>query len=131
MPCARAISLARVSVDDPDSYALYAKGAFAAMQKYGARILARGGRSEALEGEARARNVILEFESYDQAKKYFTSPEYQEARRHRAGGVRRSGVTRGADAGRAIGAQGTERKGHAPIVAQRPAATTRAAARAP
>ena len=60
--------IARVSVDDPDTYALYAKGAFAAMQKYGARILARGGRSEALEGEARARNVILEFESYDQAK---------------------------------------------------------------
>jgi uncharacterized protein (DUF1330 family) len=78
--------IARVSVDDPDSYALYAKGAFAAMQKYGARILARGGRSEALEGEARARNVILEFESYDRAKAYFNSPEYQEARRHRVGG---------------------------------------------
>jgi uncharacterized protein (DUF1330 family) len=78
--------IARVSVDDPDSYALYAKGAFAAMRKYGARILARGGRSEALEGEARARNVILEFESYDRAKAYFNSPEYQEARRHRVGG---------------------------------------------
>jgi uncharacterized protein (DUF1330 family) len=78
--------IARVSVDDPEAYAVYAKGAFAAMKVYGARILARGGRSEALEGEARQRNVILEFESYDQAKKYFHSPEYQAARQHRVNG---------------------------------------------
>ena len=78
--------IARVSVDDPDAYAVYAKGAFAAMKIYGARILARGGRSEALEGPARQRNVILEFASYDQAKTYFNSPEYQAARQHRANG---------------------------------------------
>ncbi len=78
--------IARVTVNDPDAYAHYAKGAYAAMQKHGARILARGGRSEALEGEARARNVILEFESYEKAKAYFNSPEYQDARKHREGG---------------------------------------------
>jgi uncharacterized protein (DUF1330 family) len=78
--------IARVTVDDPESYAAYAKGAFGAMQKYGARILARGGRHEALEGEARARNVILEFESFDRAREYFNSPEYQAARQHRVGG---------------------------------------------
>ena len=78
--------IARVSVDDPESYAVYAKGAFAAMQNYGARILARGGKSEALEGPSRPRNVILEFESYDQAKAYFNSPEYQAAREHRVNG---------------------------------------------
>lgn len=78
--------IARVSVDDADAYAIYAKGAFAAMQKYGARILARGGKSEALEGTARPRNVILEFESYERAKEYFTSPEYQAARQHRLAG---------------------------------------------
>jgi uncharacterized protein (DUF1330 family) len=78
--------IARVSVDDPDSYAVYAKGAFAAMKIYGARILARGGKAEALEGPSRPRNVILEFDSYDQAKAYFFSPEYQEARKHRVNG---------------------------------------------
>ncbi len=82
----KAYIIARVTVDDTVSYAEYAKGAFAAMQKYGARILARGGRSEALEGEIRPRNVILEFESYEQAKRYFTSPEYQAARKHREAG---------------------------------------------
>jgi uncharacterized protein (DUF1330 family) len=82
----KAYIIARVTVSDTGSYAEYAKGAFQAMRKYGARILARGGRSEALEGEARARNVILEFESYDQAKAYFNSPEYQAARALRVGG---------------------------------------------
>jgi uncharacterized protein (DUF1330 family) len=83
---AKGYIIARVSVDDPESYAVYAKGAFAAMQKYGARILARGGRSESLEGPSRPRNVILEFESYERAKEYFTSPEYQAAREHRLNG---------------------------------------------
>lgn len=78
--------IARVTVDDPDAYALYAKGAFGAMQTYGARILARGGKAEALEGPSRPRNVILEFESYEKAKAYFTSPEYQAARQHRVNG---------------------------------------------
>jgi uncharacterized protein (DUF1330 family) len=78
--------IARVSVDDPESYAVYAKGSFAAMQKYGARILARGGKAEALEGPSRPRNVILEFESYEQARNYYNSPEYQAARKHRVNG---------------------------------------------
>lgn len=77
--------IARVSVQDSAAYAEYAKGAGEAMKIYGARVLARGGRHEALEGEARARNVIIEFDSFEQAHKYFHSPEYQAARRHRDG----------------------------------------------
>jgi uncharacterized protein (DUF1330 family) len=77
--------IARVDVDDNEAYARYAQGASVAMKKYGARILARGGRHEALEGGARPRNVILEFDSFDQAKKYYNSSEYQAARTHRLG----------------------------------------------
>lgn len=77
--------VARVTVNDPEAYAQYAKGAGAAMQIYGCTVLARGGRFEALEGEARARNVILEFQSFDAARAYFHSPEYQAARQHRDG----------------------------------------------
>ncbi len=77
--------IARVTVDDNDAYLRYAQGALIAMKKYGALILARGGKFESLDGEARPRNVILEFESYDQAKAYFNSPEYQAARAHRVG----------------------------------------------
>ena len=75
--------IARVTVEDAERYAEYAKGSGAAMQKYGARVLVRGGRYEALEGESRPRNVVIEFDSYDQARAYFHSPEYQAAREHR------------------------------------------------
>jgi uncharacterized protein (DUF1330 family) len=75
--------IARVSVNDPDAYAEYAGLARIAMEKHGARILARGGRYEELEGPARPRNVILEFDDYETALTYWHSPEYQDARAHR------------------------------------------------
>jgi uncharacterized protein (DUF1330 family) len=81
----KAYVIARVNVHDAEAYARYAALAPVAMKQYGARVLARGGRCEALEGEARARNVVLEFNDYETAKAYFHSPEYQEARGHRLG----------------------------------------------
>ena len=33
-----------------------------------------------LEGEGRPRNVVIEFDSFEQAKTYFNSPEYQAAK---------------------------------------------------
>ncbi|TPE60989.1 DUF1330 domain-containing protein [Sandaracinobacter neustonicus] len=80
---AKGYVIARVSVQDSDAYAHYAQLARLAMERHGARILARGGRYHELEGAARPRNVILEFDSYDAALRYWQSPEYQDARRHR------------------------------------------------
>ena len=77
--------IARVTVEDAERYAEYAKGSGTAVQKFGARVLVRGGRYEALEGEARPRNVVIEFDSYEQASAYYHSPEYQAAREHRVG----------------------------------------------
>lgn len=82
---AKGYIIVRVDVSDPEAYARYAKATAVAAEKYGAKPLARGGRFEPLEGQARTRNVIMEFESYDQAKAYYHSPEYQEARQHRIG----------------------------------------------
>jgi uncharacterized protein (DUF1330 family) len=77
--------IARVDVTNPEAYARYAQAATKAIADHGGRILARGGRSEALEGKARARNVILEFESYDAARRHFYSEQYQAARGFREG----------------------------------------------
>ena len=52
-----------------------------AIADHGGKALARGGRSEALKGKARARNVALEFESNDAARRYFYSEQYQAARK--------------------------------------------------
>ena len=81
----KAYIVARVTVTDPEAYAEYAKGATEAIRRYGARPLARGGACEALEGEARPRNVILEFDSVEHAKRYYDSPEYQAAKAKRRG----------------------------------------------
>jgi uncharacterized protein (DUF1330 family) len=75
--------VARVTINDPEAYKRYVEGSTAAFAKYGARFLARGGRAEALEGPGRPRNVIIEFDSVEQAKACFNSPEYQAARQHR------------------------------------------------
>ncbi len=75
--------IARVTVTDPDQYKLYAEAAPEAFRKYGAKVLARGGRFQQLEGEGRPRNVIIEFDSFDKALACYDSPEYQAARAKR------------------------------------------------
>jgi uncharacterized protein (DUF1330 family) len=75
--------IARVDITDPSAYATYAAAATQAIRMYGGRVLARGGQYEALEGTARARNVIIEFETFEAARRYYFSPEYQEARKQR------------------------------------------------
>ena len=60
--------IARVTVTNPEAYAEYAKGATEAIRQYGGRPLVRGGAYEALEGEARPRNVVIEFDSVEQAR---------------------------------------------------------------
>jgi uncharacterized protein (DUF1330 family) len=77
--------IARVDVTDPEAYARYAADATKVIAAHGGRALARGGRCEALEGKARARNVVVEFDSYDAARAYFHSAEYQAARSLREG----------------------------------------------
>lgn len=77
--------IARVTVTNPEAYAEYAKGATEAIRQYGGRPLVRGGAHEALEGEARPRNVVIEFDSVEQAKRYYHSAEYQAAKAKRDG----------------------------------------------
>jgi uncharacterized protein (DUF1330 family) len=77
--------ISRVDITNPEAYARYVQTATKAIADHGGKPLARGGRSEALEGKARARNVILEFETYDAARRYFHSEPYQAARALREG----------------------------------------------
>ncbi|MGZ0715679.1 DUF1330 domain-containing protein [Pseudomonas palleroniana] len=82
----KAYWIAHVDVADAEQYTQYTSRGPAAFAKYGGRFLARGGRSIALEGgPARARNVVIEFDSYEQAVACFESKEYQDAKAHREG----------------------------------------------
>lgn len=71
--------VAHVDVHDPEGYKAYVAANAEAFSKYGARFLVRGGRFEAKEGRHRARNVVIEFPSYEAALACYNSPEYQHA----------------------------------------------------
>jgi uncharacterized protein (DUF1330 family) len=81
----KAYLIAQATVSDPEAYGRYVAGTKAAFEKYGARPLARGGRTEVLEGHGRPRVVILEFADLDTARAYYNSAEYQAAKRERLG----------------------------------------------
>jgi uncharacterized protein (DUF1330 family) len=71
--------IVRMDNSDPERYKIYAGANAAAFKKYGAKFLARGGKTEAVEGKARARNVVIEFPSFQAALDCWNSPEYKEA----------------------------------------------------
>ena len=68
-----------ITVNDPENYKQYIAAAKSVFQKFGVRPLVRGGAYDAVEGTARDRNVVLEFESIEQARACYDSPEYQVA----------------------------------------------------
>ena len=68
-----------VDVSDPEVYQAYIKENAIAFAKYGARFLVRGGKSEVLEGQSRARRVVIEFKDYETALECYHSPEYAKA----------------------------------------------------
>lgn len=72
-------------VTDPEGYKDYVAANGKALAKYGARFMARGGKTERQEGAPRSRVVVVEFPSYDAALACYRSPEYREAMKHRQG----------------------------------------------
>lgn len=71
--------MTNVEVTDAAVYGEYAKLASAAIAAHGGRFLARGGKHVQVEGRDRARNVIVEFPTLEDALACYNSPEYQEA----------------------------------------------------
>lgn len=75
----KAYWIARIDVHDPAQYQRYVTANAAPFARHGARFLVRAGRFEAPEGTSRARNVVIEFPSYQAALDCYHSPEYQQA----------------------------------------------------
>lgn len=68
-----------VDVKDAENYPRYIQAAPDSIALYGGRYLARGGRSEKVEGEWEPKRVvILEFPTYEQARAWWDSEEYRE-----------------------------------------------------
>lgn len=66
-----------IDIQDQALYDEYRALAPATVSSYGGRYLARGGRTQVLEGDwSPNRLVILEFESLERARQWLDSPEY-------------------------------------------------------
>ena len=76
----KAYWVAHVDVDDPSAYEAYREANALAFNKYGARFLVRGGQQEVVEGALRARCVVIEFSSLEDARACYYSQEYQTAK---------------------------------------------------
>lgn len=71
----------QVDVKDPVRYADYRTMVPPTLAKYGGRFIVRGGKTETLEGDwAPKRFVVVEFPSVEQAKAWWASPEYADAK---------------------------------------------------
>lgn len=78
--------IARVRVTDADQYDQYKLLTPAAIAAHGGKFIVRGGEHTVLEGEPDDRRIIvLEFSTPDEARAFYDSPEYVQARDVRAG----------------------------------------------
>jgi uncharacterized protein (DUF1330 family) len=69
--------LIRVDIIQSDIFAEYASKTGPVLAAYGGNFLVRAGRSESLEGNARSRNSVIEFPSYQEALDCYHSASYQ------------------------------------------------------
>jgi uncharacterized protein (DUF1330 family) len=72
--------IAEVEITNTTGYDTYRPLAGASIAQYGGKFLARGGKTELLEGSPEpARIVVIEFADTEAVKRWYNSPEYQEA----------------------------------------------------
>jgi uncharacterized protein (DUF1330 family) len=77
---------ANVRIEDPVAYEQYKQVVPATIEHFGGRYLARGGRAQVVEGDLESgRVIVLEFPSYEDAQRWYASPEYAEAKQVRQG----------------------------------------------
>ena len=67
------------SIDNEDILKNYALKAKDAVEKFNGKFLIRGGKNITTEGKKFIRTAVIEFSSFDIAKKFFNSKEYQSA----------------------------------------------------
>ena len=73
--------IANVDVKDPAAYEPYREPAAASVKKFGGRYIVRGGKHEVLEGKwTPARLAVIEFASAEQARRWYHSEEYAQAK---------------------------------------------------
>ncbi|MEY9530892.1 DUF1330 domain-containing protein [Sinorhizobium fredii] len=82
---AKGYLIAQVTVADREAYARYSEAAGELLKTYGAKVIVRPESAIVKEGNPKARTVIFEFDTFERAKAFWDSPEYDMAKKLRAG----------------------------------------------
>jgi uncharacterized protein (DUF1330 family) len=70
-----------VDVHDPEQYGEYRQLSGPSVAQYGGRFVVRGGQASNLEGAWEPKRVVvLQFDTVEQARTWYDSPEYRAAR---------------------------------------------------
>jgi uncharacterized protein (DUF1330 family) len=78
-----------IDVTDPVGYEQYKKAGAPTILAYGGKPIARGGKTEVYEGNWQPKRVvIIEFKGMEEAKRWWNSPEYSEAKKLRHASAR-------------------------------------------
>ena len=78
--------ISNIEIFDTNAYGEYGALAPDAIKKYGGEFLTRGGATEIMEGDWQPhRIVMIKFDSVEDAKAMYNSPEYQAAKAKRKG----------------------------------------------
>jgi uncharacterized protein (DUF1330 family) len=81
--------IVETDVHDPERYERYRAASPGAVHAGGGRFVVRGGELAVLEGDWHpSRVVILEFPDLEAARRWYESPEYEEAKRLREGAAK-------------------------------------------
>ena len=76
--------IVRINISNAELFQQYPPLSTKAVEKFGGKYLIRGGAFEIMEGQWPAeRTTIVEFESFDKAKEFYNSLEYNEAKKVR------------------------------------------------
>ena len=76
--------IVEIDILDPVGYEEYKNLASATVEKHGGKYIARGGRTEVLEGDWNPKRIVLlEFETAQRAKEWLDCEEYREPRKMR------------------------------------------------
>lgn len=69
--------IGEVEVTDPATYQKYVSQVPGTLAPFGGHFLVRGGKTEAVEGDAPKRMVVIAFDSFEKAKAWEFSPGYE------------------------------------------------------
>jgi uncharacterized protein (DUF1330 family) len=78
--------IVETDIHDPEQYEHYKQASPGAVAAAGGRFIVRGGEVVVLEGDWHPKRlVMIEVDDLDAAKRFYTSPAYEEAKRLREG----------------------------------------------